>query len=90
MFIDLDRERNPVVFATPGKGKATATSFKAFLEAHGGGGSADRIEEVVYTLSPAFLGAIGESYENARQTVDWFHLVQLFTTAADEVREAEN
>jgi hypothetical protein len=45
---------------------------------------------VVYTLSPAFLGAIGESYENARQTVDWFHLVQLFTTAADEVREAEN
>ena len=54
------------------------------------GGSADRIEEVVYTLSPAFLGAIGESYENARQTVDWFHLVQLFITAADEVREAEN
>jgi len=56
----------------------------------GSGRRADHIEEVVYTLSPAFLGAIGESYENARQTVDWFHLVQLFTTAADEVREAEN
>jgi hypothetical protein len=36
VFINLDRQRNPVVFATPGKGKATATSFKAFLEAHGG------------------------------------------------------
>ena len=87
MFIDLDRERNPVVFATPGKGKATATSFKAFLEAHGG--SADHIVEVVCALSPAFLAAIGESYENARKTVDCFHLAQLFTTAADEVREAE-
>ena len=44
---------------------------------------------MVCTLSPAFLAAIGESYENARKTVDCFHLAQLFTTAADEVREAE-
>ena len=88
VFIDLDRERSPVVFATPGKGKATVKSFKAFLEAHGG--SADRIVEVVCDMSPAFLTAVGESFENARQTVDWFHVVQLFTTAVDEVRKAEN
>lgn len=88
VFIDLDREHSSVVFATPGKGKATATPFKAFLEAHGG--SANRIVEVVCDMSPAFLAAVGESFENARQTVDWFHVVQLFTTAVDEVRKAEH
>jgi len=46
-------------------------------------GSTDRIVEVVSALSPAFLAAIGESNGNARQTVDWFHLFQLFTTAVD-------
>jgi len=87
VFIDLDRKRTPVVFATPGKGKETVKSFKRFLETHGG--SADRVVEVVCDMSPAFLAAVGESFENARQTVDWFHVVQLFTAAVDEVRKAE-
>ena len=87
VFIDLDRKRTPVVFVTPGKGKATVKAFKAFLEAHGG--ASDRIVEVVCDMSPAFLAAIGESFEHATQTVDWFHVVQLFTTAVDAVRKAE-
>lgn len=87
VFIDLERGKEPVVFATPGKGKATVKAFKAFLEAHGG--NADRIVEVVCDMSPAFLAAVGESFENATQTVDWFHVVQLFTTAVDQVRKAE-
>ena len=33
--------------------------------------------------------AIGESFDNAAITVDWFHVVQLFTKALDEVRRAE-
>ena len=88
VLIDLDRKRTPVVFATPGKGKQTVKAFKAFLDEHGG--SADRIVEVVCDMSPAFLAAVGETFENAAQTVDWFHVVQLFTTAVDEVRKAES
>jgi transposase len=84
VFIDLERQRTPVVFATPGKGKETVKAFKAFLEAHGG--KPDRIAEVVCDMSPAFLAAIPENFENATQTVDWFHVVQLFTRAVDAVQ----
>src|ERR1700693_3145117 len=55
----------------------------------GHGGSADRIAEVVCDMSGAFIAAVGESFENAAVTVDWFHVVQLFTKAVDEVRRAE-
>ena len=88
MFIDLERERSPVVFATPGKGKATLKTFKAFLEPHRG--KSGRIAEVVCDMSPVFLAAIAKKFENATQTVDWFHVVQLFTRAVDEVRKAEH
>jgi hypothetical protein len=37
----------------------------------------------------AFLAAVGESFSSANVTVDWFHAVQLFTTAVDKVRKAE-
>ncbi|CAA7619564.1 transposase (fragment) [Magnetospirillum sp. SS-4] len=40
-------------------------------------------------MSPAFIAAIGETFPNAAVTVDWFHVVQLFTMALDEVRRAE-
>ena len=40
-------------------------------------------------MSPAFLAAIGETFEQANVTVDWFHVVQLFTKAVDELRKAE-
>jgi len=76
-----------VVFVTPGKGKETVAAFKAFLEQHGG--KPRRIVEVVCDMSPAFLAAIGETFESAEVTVDWFHVVQLFTKAVDAVRKAE-
>ena len=87
MFIDLDAKQKPVVFVTPGKGKATVAAFKAFLKQHGG--KPGHIVEVVCDMSPAFLAAIGETFEQANVTVDWFHVVQLFTKAVDEVRKAE-
>jgi transposase len=40
-------------------------------------------------MSGAFIAAINETFENAAITVDWFHVVQLFTKAVDEVRRAE-
>jgi transposase len=87
VFIDLDRSDKPVVFVTPGRGKATVAKFRAFLAEHGG--VPGRIAEVVCDMSSAFIAAVGESFENATVTVDWFHVVQLFTKAVDEVRRAE-
>ena len=87
VFIDLDAKQKPVVFVTPGKGKATVAAFKAFLKHHGG--KPGHIVEVVCDMSPAFLAAIGETFEQANVTVDWFHVVQLFTKAVDDVRKAE-
>ncbi len=87
VFIDADRKKKPVVFATPGKGKATVKEFRAFLEEHGGDGG--RIKEVVCDMSPAFIAAVGEEFPGANMTVDWFHVVQLFTKAVDAVRKAE-
>src|SRR3546814_3103434 len=48
-----------------------------------------KIAEVVCDLSPAFLAAVGETFPDASVTVDWFHVVQLFTRALDEVRKSE-
>jgi transposase len=87
VFIDADRKSEPVVFATPGKGKATVKEFERFLKAHGG--DPGRVMEVVCDMSPAFLAAVGKVFPDATVTVDWFHVVQLFTKAVDDVRKAE-
>lgn len=87
MLIDLDAKEKPVVFVTPGRGKETVAKFKAFLAEHGGG--PQRIAEVVWDMSGAFLAAVGETFEQAAVTVDWFHVVQMFTKAVDDVRRAE-
>ena len=53
VFIDMERRTEPVLFATPGKGKETLKQFKAFLENHQG--RSGQILEVVCDMSPAFL-----------------------------------
>ena len=40
-------------------------------------------------MSPAFLSAVEQEFKSASVTVDWFHVVQLFTKAVDEVRKLE-
>jgi len=87
VFIDMDRADKPVIFATPGKGKACVAAFRAFLLGHRG--EPTRVAEVVCDMSPAFLAALATSFPKAAVTVDWFHVVQLFTTAVDQVRKAE-
>ena len=87
VFIDLDRKHKPVVFVTPGRGKDTVARFKAFVAEHGG--APGRIVEVVCDMSGAFLAAVGATFENAAVTVDWFHVVQMFTKAVDDVRRRE-
>jgi len=87
VFIDMDRRDKPVIFVTPGQGKACVAEFREFLLGHGG--EPTRVAEVVCDMSPAFLAALAENFANAAITVDWFHVVQLFTTAVDQVRKAE-
>ncbi len=87
VFIDLDAVEKPVLFVTPGKGKECMTAFRAFLSEHGG--EPTRIAEVVCDMSAAFLAAAAESFPQAAVTVDWFHVVQIFTTAVEKVRRAE-
>ena len=87
VFIDLDAAERPVLFVTPGKGKECMTAFRAFLAEHGG--EPGRIAEVVCDMSAAFLAAAAENFPQATVTVDWFHVVQIFTTAVEQVRRAE-
>lgn len=86
-FVDMDREKRPVIFATQGKGRETFKRFKEFLLDHGG--SHKNIIEVVCDMSPAFLSATEAEFPYAAITVDWFHVVQIFTRAVDEVRKIE-
>lgn len=53
------------------------------------GGNADNMEEVVCNMSPAFLAGPGKEFPEANVTVDWFHVMQKFTTAVDAVSKAE-
>lgn len=87
IFIDLDRKTRPVVFATPGKGKQCMKDFKEHLKKHGG--SPDNVVEVVCDMSPSFLAAAKEEFSEAGITVDWFHVVKLFTEALEKVRRSE-
>ena len=87
VFIDLDRTDKPVVFAVAGKGKQTLQAFRKHLNAQGG--KAERIIEVVSDMSAAFIAGVKAHFPNSSHTVDWFHVVQLFTKAVDEVRRAE-
>jgi transposase len=87
VFLDMDRLTKPVIFAVPGKGKETLKAFAAFLKNHKG--KVDNIIEVVCDMSPAFIAAVYDEFPIAALTVDWFHVVQLFTKGMDDVRKLE-
>ena len=87
VFIDMEKQQEPVLFVTPGKGKDCLKHFAHFLKDHHG--DPGQILEVVCDMSPAFLSGIRGHLPNAQVTVDWFHIVQIFTRALDEVRKAE-
>uniref|UniRef100_UPI00143C5008 ISL3 family transposase n=1 Tax=Halomonas salinarum TaxID=1158993 RepID=UPI00143C5008 len=87
VFLDMQRKQEPVLFAVSGHGKAAIKAFSAFLAEHGG--DPDNVVEVVCDMSQAFLSGVAEHLPNAEVTVDWFHIVQTFTKALDEVRKKE-
>ncbi len=87
VFLDMARTEKPVIFAIPGRGKGALSAFKSFLERHQG--IPEQVTEVVCDMSPAFLRGIDETFPQAEVTVDWFHIVQVFTRSVDEVRKQE-
>jgi transposase len=87
VFIDMDRETRPVVFAVEGRAKEAVRQFKNHLCEQGG--ASERVLEVVSDMSGSFVAGVREHFKNAEVTVDWFHVVQPFTKAVDDVRKAE-
>lgn len=81
----MARKTFPVVFATPGKGKKTVTEFKTYIENPGAG--SEQVLEVVCDMSLSFLIVVKDEFPKANVTVDWFHVVQLYTRAVDDVRK---
>lgn len=75
--IDLDQQKNTVVFAVPGKGQDPIRQFNRFLTESGD--TADNILEVTCDISRPFLSCIRKHFSNAEITVDWFNVVQIFT-----------
>jgi len=87
IFIDLDKKDKPVIFVTEGKGKETVERFREHLEGHGG--EASNIGCVVCDMSRAFISGSEAQFPGAEIVVDWFHVVQVFTKAVDQVRREE-
>ena len=56
IFIDLDREDRPVIFATEGKGKQTVQLFREHIVSKGG--HPNRVLEVVSDMSGSFITMI--------------------------------
>lgn len=88
IFIDMEKEKRPVIFAVPGKGKGCLQIFAYFLKKQGG--SPKNICEIVCDMSPAFIAAAQETFPDAHVTVDWFHVVKLFNDSMEEVRRKES
>ncbi len=87
VFLDMARTEKPVIFAIPGRGKEALGAFSQFLQAHDG--TPEQVTEVVCDMSPAFLSGIDKEFPQAEVTVDWFHIVQVFTRSVDDVRKVE-
>ncbi|WP_298310615.1 transposase [Propionivibrio sp.] len=76
VFDDLDAQR--LLFATPGREKATLGDFASDLIAH-----------VSMDMSGSFQAGAAEHFPEAEVYFDRFHVVALSSRAPDEVRRAD-
>ena len=84
-MLDLDGRR--CVAVTDGNDKGAVGRMCDQLEAHGGDRAA--IAEVTRDMSGSYSAAVAEQMPRATQTIDRFHVMQLFSRATDRVRCAE-
>jgi hypothetical protein len=85
VFIDLDKEKQPVIFATVGKGKEVLRQFKQFLHRHGG--HADRIVELGEVHSrPPTPSKLDESFGIFKGSARYWAVIRFTGTAAALVK----
>ena len=84
-MLDLDGRR--CVAVADGNDKGAVGRMRDQLEAHGGDRAA--VREVTRDMSGSFSAAVSEQMPQATQTIDRFHVMQLFSRATDRVRCAE-
>ncbi len=85
LLCDLDGRR--VVGFTPGRDRGAPGRLCDQLEERGGDRAA--VREVTRDMAEAYSLGCAEAMPNAAQTVDRFHVMQLFSKATDRVRLAE-
>ena len=81
-MLDLDGRR--CVAVTDGNDRGSVGRMCGQLEAHGGDRAA--ITEVTRDMSGSFSSGVSEEMPQATQTIDRFHVMQLFSRATDRVR----
>ena len=83
-----EKRSTRVLFVAEGREAAAVEQAKVFLEERGLPSS--QIREVCADMSPAYAKGIREQFGQARLVFDFFHVVQLLTTAVDTVRRRES
>ena len=81
-MVDLDGQR--AIGVTEGRDRGAPERLAEELEAHGGSRLA--IREVTRDMSEAYALGAADAFPEAIQTVDRFHVSQLFSRATDKVR----
>lgn len=85
VMADIDGRR--VVAVTEGRDRGAPARLCDQLEA--GGGDRSAVAEVTRDMAAAYSLGCADAMPNAHQTVDRFHVMQLFSRATDRVRAAE-
>ena len=83
-----EKRTTRVLFVAEGKEATAVGEAKVFLEERGLPSS--QVREVCADMSPAYAKGVREQFPAARLVFDFFHVVQLLTTAVDAVRRRES
>jgi transposase len=83
-----EKRSSRVLFVAEGRDATAVEQARGFLEERGLPSS--QVSEVCADMSPAYAKGIREEFPQARLVFDFFHVVQLITTAVDAVRRRES
>ena len=82
-----DGQPTRVLLVIEGRDSKTLREFKDHLRRRGL--SPEQIRTICSDMSPAYIKGIGDEFGHALLVFDYFHVVQLVTTALDAVRRRE-
>ena len=85
--VTIDAMKRRVFDVQDGRKKEAVTSMRKKLERHGG--KASNITVVTSDMSKSCLPGVRESFPDAEQIIDKFHVKKVLTDALDKVRKQE-